>query len=66
MNGSLCYTMGGYRRVVQGLRRGSDDKSGHLLGIVLYIYLKKQEGENVWKLKTLLLYLVLADLKTYI
>ena len=59
-------TMGGYRRVVQGLRGGSDDKGGHLLGIVdTEIYLKKQEAENIRKLKTLLLYLVLADLKIY-
>ena len=48
-------TMGGYRRVVQGLRGGSDDKGGHLLGIVdAEIYLKKQEAENIRKLVALI------------
>ena len=46
-----------------GAEGGSDDKGGHLLGIVdAEIYLKKQEAENIRKLKT---YLVLADLKAY-
>ena len=53
-------TMGGYRRVVQGLLRGGvDDKRGHLFGIGgdIEIDLKTREGENVRKL----LYLVLVD-----